>query len=60
MTDQTTMTVTKNGRWWDVIQHGVVVESFTTNAAAWRYIDRCDGDPVSKGQQRPEFWWERD
>lgn len=35
---------------WDVIENGVVLASFASNAEAWRFVDRRDGDPVSRSE----------
>jgi hypothetical protein len=54
------MTVTKNATGgWDVMSHGAgLLASFGTNAEAWRYVDRCGGEPISKSEQRSEFVWQ--
>jgi hypothetical protein len=42
------MKVVQSKRGWDVIANGKVRASFTTNAQAWRYVDRQQCEPVSR------------
>ena len=41
-----TLTVTKTRDGWSVIAAGVILKTFPTNAEAWRWIDRHQGDIV--------------
>ena len=40
-------TVTETREGWSVVAAGVVLRTFETNAAAWRWIDRQEGSPIS-------------
>jgi hypothetical protein len=43
--------VKQTDRGWDVVDtDGRVLASFPTNAEAWRFADRCEGDPVSRSE----------
>jgi hypothetical protein len=35
---------------WSVVAAGVVLRTFETNAAAWRWIDRQEGTPISRAE----------
>jgi hypothetical protein len=50
------MTVEKRGeQWWIVLPTGEPIGPFSTNADAWRYIDRQEGSPISKGEDTAEW-----
>ena len=43
--------VVQSASGWDVVDSdGKVLASFATNAEAWRFADRCEGDPVSRSE----------
>jgi hypothetical protein len=48
MDSSMTVTETRNG--WSVVVAGVILRTFTTNAAAWRWIDRQQGSPISRAE----------
>ena len=37
----------------------IVAHGFATCAAAWRWIDRREGEPISKSEQRTEWSWNK-
>jgi len=43
-------TVTETREGWSVVAAGVVLRTFETNAAAWRWIDRQEGEPISRAE----------
>jgi hypothetical protein len=43
---------------WAVVSCGVVLASFRTNAEAWRYVDRCNGEHVSPSERRSDYGWD--
>jgi hypothetical protein len=47
---QGSWTVTETRKGWSVVAAGVVLRTFETNAAAWRWIDRQEGDPISRSE----------
>lgn len=53
------MTVTRNadGQWQVVFRGAVLAGPFSTDADAWRWIDRHEGQPVSASEKRGEWSW---
>jgi hypothetical protein len=46
---------------WDVVDaDSTVMASFTTNAQAWRFVDRREGSPVSRSESVTEWIMSRD
>jgi hypothetical protein len=43
-----TVTKTREGR--SVVAAGVIMQTFATNAAAWRWIDRHEGEAISRSE----------
>jgi hypothetical protein len=61
MQQQRDLTVTQDGNGWDVLDpNGIVLASFPTNAAAWRWIDRHEGEPISRGEAVSEWIWSKE
>jgi hypothetical protein len=53
-------TVTTSGTGWAVVRGKQVVrEGFATNAAAWRWLDRQMGDPISRQESVAEWIWSK-
>jgi hypothetical protein len=42
--------VTETREGWSVVAAGAVLRTFETNAAAWRWIDRQEGEPISQAE----------
>jgi hypothetical protein len=54
------MTVDKIEDGWAVIDPaGNIIAKFATNAAAWRWIDRQEGGPISRAEHVAEWIWEK-
>lgn len=51
------LTVDKTRNGWSVIGAGVILKTFATNAQAWRWIDRRQGDIVSRSEAVSEWMW---
>lgn len=54
------LTVTKTRDGWSVIAASVVLKTFETNAQAWRWIDRHQGDIVSRSEAVSEWIWSKE
>lgn len=52
-----TVTETRNG--WSVVAAGVILKTFATNAQAWRWVDRHQGDIVSRAEAVSEWIWDK-
>jgi hypothetical protein len=54
------MTVIQNpdGRC-DVVSGNIILASFQTHAEAWRYVDRCNGEPISPSEKRSDYGWQK-
>lgn len=48
---------TSNGEWAVVSNDMVVAGPFDTNAEAWRWIDRQEGSPISRGEAVSDWIW---
>ena len=51
----TNLTVTETRDGWSVVAAGVILKTFATNAQAWRWIDRYQGDIVSRSEAVSEW-----
>lgn len=49
------MIVEQHGDQWHVIDAGVLLAHFPTNAGAWRYVDRAAGQPLSPAEKRTDY-----
>jgi hypothetical protein len=49
------LTVEKTRNGWSVVGAGVILKTFATNAQAWRWIDRHQGDIVSRSEAVSEW-----
>jgi hypothetical protein len=57
MLDSLTVTETRNG--WSVVGAGFILRTFETNAQAWRWLDRRQGDVISRSEAVSEWIWEK-
>jgi hypothetical protein len=54
------MTVIESANGWAVAHNSrVVADGFTSNAAAWRWIDRQEGQPISRAESVAEWVWQK-
>lgn len=54
------MTVENSPRGWFVMDgFSPIAGPFSSNEAAWRWIDRQEGDAVSASEKRGEYMWEK-
>jgi hypothetical protein len=54
------MTVTQEENGWLVILPDGQRQIFPTNAAAWRWIDRHEGEPISRAENVSEWIWNKE
>jgi len=54
------MTVTESPNGWAVESDGVLIaDGFKSNSAAWRWIDRQQGEPISRQENVAEWIWSK-
>jgi hypothetical protein len=44
---------------WHVVEGERVLHVAATNAGAWRWLDRCEGSPISRGEDVAEWIWSK-
>lgn len=50
---------TADGKWAVVSGDTTLAGPFDTHTAAWRWIDRYTGDPISRGEQTSEWVFQK-
>jgi hypothetical protein len=53
------MTVTETNCGWSVVAAGVIIKTLSSNAEAWRWIDRHKGEAVSRAEHVSEWIWSK-
>jgi hypothetical protein len=53
------MTVTETSGGWSVVAAGVIIKTFSSNAEAWRWIDRHEGETISRSEHVSEWIWSK-
>ena len=56
------MTVVETENGWAVVHDGngrLLADGFRSNAAAWRWIDRQEGEPISRAESVAEWIWQK-
>jgi hypothetical protein len=51
-----------DGKWFvvqDVLAGDVLAGPFKTNTEAWRWVDRCEGSPISRGETVSQWLWDK-
>lgn len=54
------MTVTETRCGWSVVAAGVIIKTFNPNAEAWRWIDRHEGETISRSEAVSEWIWSKE
>jgi hypothetical protein len=49
------MTVTETRCGWSLVVAGVIIKTFSSNAEAWRWIDRHEGETISRSEAVSEW-----
>ena len=50
---------TSDGNWSVIDDNGTILVEGLSNSAAWRWVDRKMGDPVSRSEKVSEWVWEQ-
>jgi hypothetical protein len=54
------MTVELRNGFWLVMERGrVVAGPFISNCEAWRWVDRYEGEPISRSEKTAQFLFDR-
>jgi len=56
------MTLIESTSGWAVVRDNdrrVLADGFTSNSAAWRWIDRQQGEPISRAECVAEWVWQK-
>jgi hypothetical protein len=60
-TKNVSLTVTETSQGWIVADGGQIIAGpFPTNAEAWRWIDRSQGDPISRAEQVSQWIFDKE
>lgn len=54
-----TATKTADGKWAVMNGSDLLAGPFETSAEAWRWIDRHEGEPISKGESTAQWLWDK-
>jgi hypothetical protein len=57
----TSMSVIESTSGWAVVDGNgrLLADGFRSNAAAWRWIDRQEGEPISRAESVAEWVWQK-
>lgn len=48
-----------SGKWVVANREAMLAGPFDTSSEAWRWIDRHDGEPISKGESTAQWLWDK-
>jgi hypothetical protein len=53
--------IESNGKWFvvDALPGSILAGPFKTNADAWRWIDRHEGEPISRREHVAQWLWNK-